>query len=340
MGYIVVMKIDFHIKLLIALLAIFGVVISIFIVYDPIKVRILAWKLESSDKSVREDAIQDLLKSGERGSRVLIEYFKTRYSEEEVEERIKIVETMCGMGDEARAAMKTMFKVRCKKEMVSIPAGEFMMGSESGSGDEMPVHKVILSAFSMDKYEFTNEKYFTYECLNGRAKDYKTWAGGNSFRENPLCPVVKVSWNDAKAYADWMRMKLPTEAQWEYACRAGSTGEYCFGDNAEILDVHTWYDSNSGNKMHPVGEKKPNKYGLYDMHGNVWEWCADWYDETYYSISPLNNPPGPESGIYRVLRGGGWFESTNNCRSAHRYRNYPQIRYNDIGFRACGSAGP
>jgi formylglycine-generating enzyme required for sulfatase activity len=331
------MKLGFHAKLLIALLAIFSVVISIFIVYEPVWVRLLAWKLESSDKSVREEAAAELLKSGELGSRVLIAYFKERYTVAEVDERIKIVETMCAMVNEARVALKTMFKVRCKKEMVSIPAGEFMMGSEGGSGNEMPVHKAILSAFSMDKYEVTNEKYFTYECLTGKSKDYKTWAVKHEFSDDPLCPVVDVTWNDANGYADWMRMRLPTEAQWEYACRAGSTGEYCFGDNAEMLDAYAWYNSNSGNKTHPVGKKKPNKWGLYDMHGNVVEWCQDWDDKQYYSNSPLNNPPGPETGTSRVWRGGYCFSNYADCRSAYRIRFYPVSRLNLIGFRVCFS---
>jgi formylglycine-generating enzyme required for sulfatase activity len=334
------MKIDFHIKLLITLLLIFGIVISIFIVYEPVKIMILGWKLESPDKTVREDATAELLKCGERGSKILMYYFQNRYPAAEVDERIKIVETMCAMNDEARAAMKTMFKVRCRKEMVSIPAGEFMMGSENGEEDEKPVHKVTLSAFAMDKYEVTNEKYFTYECLTGRVKDYKTWAGKHSFSENPLCPVVDVIWNDAKAYADWMRMKLPTEAQWEFACRAGLTGEYCFGDNVDMLDAYAWYDSNAGGKAHPVGEKKPNKLGLYDMHGNVREWCDGWYNEKYYSNSPFDNPTGPENGIYRELRGGSWFFGWQNCRSAHRMRGYPLNRDDVMGFRVVRSSTP
>jgi formylglycine-generating enzyme required for sulfatase activity len=335
------MKIDFHIKLLIALLAIFGVVISIFIVYDPIKVRILAWKLESSDKSVREDAINELLKCKERGHRVLIEYFKNRYIDAEVGERIRIVETMCGMNDEARATLKTMFMVRCRREMVAIPAGEFLMGSENGGPDEKPVHKVVLSAFAMAKYETTNEQYFTYECLNGKAKDYKMWQSGRSFGENPLCPVVEVSWLDAQEYANRMHFKLPTEAQWEYACRAGTTTEYCFGDNSELLDAYAWCWKNAGRKTHQAGEKKPNKWGLYDMHGNVWEWCSDWSDKTYYSKSLIVNPSGPESGTYRIVRGGsGWVISMDGFCSAHRGNIIPNVRSGNCGFRVCVFAAP
>jgi formylglycine-generating enzyme required for sulfatase activity len=335
-GYIVVMKMDFHIKLLIALLLIFGVVISIFIVYEPVRVRILAWKLESSDKSVREDAISDLLKSGERGSVVLISYFKNRYPNADVDERIKIVETMCGMGDEARAALRVMFIMRCKREMVSIPAGEFMMGSENGAGDEKPVHKVTMSAFAMDKYEVTNEKYYVFvKCASYRAP--KNWESGKIPEGLEQHPVVCVSWEDSDAYAEWLRMRLTTEAEWEYACRADSTGEYCFGDNEGELGEYAWSYKNSNNQTHPVGEKKPNKWRLFDMHGNVWEWCSDWYDVNYYLTSPLNNPQGPSSGTSRVLRGGGWDYDATNCRAAARGWVNPGVRGGSIGFRLARS---
>jgi formylglycine-generating enzyme required for sulfatase activity len=330
------MKIGFHAKLLLALLAIFGIVISIFIVYEPVRIKIYAWKLRSVDAATREDSIKTLMESGKRGADALIAYFKEQYPAAEVDERIKIVEIMCALGDEARAALKTMFKVRCRKEMVAIPAGEFMMGSESGDANKKPVHKVKLSGFFMDKYEVTNEKYFTYECLAGRVKDYKTWAEKHSCSYNLLCPVVDVSWDDAKEYADWLRMRLPTEAEWEYACRAGSTGEYCFGDNAEMLGEYAWYDED---KTHPVGEKKPNKWGLYDILGNVWEWCSDWYDETYYSKSPETNPTGPAIGTNRVLRSSGW-GNTARYRSADRGFNSPTLRFLELGFRLCRSSGP
>ena len=111
---------------------------------------------------------------------------------------------------------------------------------------------------------------------------------------------------------------LPTEAQWEYACRAGSTTRYCFGDEESGLGEYAWYSANSGNKTHPVGEKKPNAWGLYDMHGNVCEWCQDWWKDGYYKESPVDDPTGAATGSNRVLRGGSWITPASSCRSAYR----------------------
>jgi formylglycine-generating enzyme required for sulfatase activity len=149
--------------------------------------------------------------------------------------------------------------------------------------------------------------------------------------------VEQVSWDDCQAFLDKLNAKageqggkfvLPTEAQWEYACRAGGTTKYCFGDDEARLGDYAWYGANSLGRTHPVGEKKPNTFGLYDMHGNVWEWCADWYVLGYYAKSPGDDPRGPTTGSVHVDRGGSWGYPGRGCRSALRphyvsgYGNY------------------
>ena len=126
---------------------------------------------------------------------------------------------------------------------------------------------------------------------------------------------------------------LPTEAQWEYACRAGSTTKYCYGDGEAELGDYAWFDKNSEKSTHPVGSKKPNRWGLYDMHGNAWEWCADWYNDTHYGASLTDDPAVPSSGASRVLRGGSWNNSPDYSRSAIRNRRAPAIRISFTGFR-------
>jgi formylglycine-generating enzyme required for sulfatase activity len=153
-------------------------------------------------------------------------------------------------------------------------------------------------------------------------------------------PVVNVTWNDAVAFCEWLSRKegktyrLPTEAEWEYACRAGSTTKWCFGDTESQLGDYAWFRSNSENVTHPVGGKRPNAWGLQDMHGNVWEWCADWYENDYYGSSPPDDPNGPSSGTYRVLRRGSWGDNARYARSSGRDRSHPDDRDLNLGFRA------
>src|SRR5262249_47206811 len=139
--------------------------------------------------------------------------------------------------------------------------------------------------------------------------------------------------------------RLPTEAEWEYACRAGSTAKYCFGDSQAELANYAWLKPGSEGKTHPVGEKIPNHWGLGDMHGNVWQWCNDWYAEDYYSASPSENPKGPATGKQRVLRGGAWDSTPEKCRSAYRHKEFPVYAdacfgADSYGFRRVRSAGP
>ena len=153
-------------------------------------------------------------------------------------------------------------------------------------------------------------------------------------------PVEQVSWEDCRGFVEKLNAKvgggkfsLPTEAQWEYACRAGSTSRFCFGDDESGLGEYAWYLGHSDSKTHPVGEKKPNAWGLYDMYGNAWEWCADWYDGGYYAGSPTDNPTGPPEDVFRVARGGGWNDAAGCCRSAFRGMFPPGRGVRTLGFR-------
>ena len=212
-----------------------------------------------------------------------------------------------------------------KLDLVLIPTGSFTMGDDH----EKPAHKVtITKPFYLGKYEVTQEQW---EAVMGN---------NPSHFKGPKKPVEQVSWEDcqkflgklnAKVGSGASKFQLPSEAQWEYACRAGSTGKFCFGDDEKQLDEHAWYGENSGNKTHSVGEKKPNAWGLYDMHGNVWEWCQDWYGA--YRAEAVDDPSGDTTGAYRVARGGGWRSVGRICQSA--IRSVIGAGDDNLGFRVC-----
>jgi len=214
-------------------------------------------------------------------------------------------------------------------EFVRIPPGEFLMGSINGANREKPVHLVkITRGFEMGKYEVTQAQW-----------DAVFGSNQSKFKGASL-PVDSVSWTDVQAFIlalnsrkDGYVYRLPTEAEWEYACRAGTTQDY-----AGNLDDMGWYDANSGGAPHPVGMKKPNAWGLYDMHGNVWEWIQDWYGEDYYAQSPAADPQGPSSGTNRVERSGAWRPPAWNSRSANRNGILPDSRGDAIGFRLARTA--
>ena len=219
--------------------------------------------------------------------------------------------------------------------MILIPAGEFQMGDHfnEGLGDELPVHTVYLDAFYIDKYEVTNALYKKFMDATGH-KAPRYW--NDSKYNGPDHPVVGVSWEDAKAYADWTGKRLPTEAEWEKAARGGLEGKkYPLGDSLTHDDANY---SGAGGKdgweyTAPVGSFAPNGYGLYDMAGNVWEWCSDWYDENYYANSPKSNPTGPDSGTLRVDRGGSWYSTPYLLRVAGRDSGVPTNSSTSFGFR-------
>ncbi|MCP4410388.1 MAG: formylglycine-generating enzyme family protein, partial [Gammaproteobacteria bacterium] len=239
-------------------------------------------------------------------------------------------------------------------EMVYLPDGTFRMGDIQGKGwgQERPVHEVTLDAFAIGRNPVTVGEYMRF--VDAAKKHHPEWleegsqyhieTGQDDFYrrvgmslENQEHPVVGISWYDAVAYCEWLceqtaeRYSLPTEAQWEYACRAASETVYCFGDGEQPLAEYAWYSENSGGKTHPVEQKRANVWGLHDMHGNVWEWVQDWYER--YSKEFQHDPSGPEQGSSRVIRGGGWYYDAGRCRSAFRVRGDPGYRDGDLGFR-------
>lgn len=220
------------------------------------------------------------------------------------------------------------------KDMVLIPPGEFLMGSEEKDfPNERPRRKVYLDAYYIDKYEVTAASYRLFTQATGRPAPRQT------FPDKDRYPAVYMTWKDAMAYCEFHGKRLPTEAQWEKAARGGSEGRYSFGDDKGQLGAYAWHWGNSGKTVHPVGGRKPNGYGLYDMEGNVLEWTADWYDPDYYSGGPAVNPQGPAEGREKVIRGGSAFVSADLCRPAARMRSGPDTRYSVKGFR-CAAALP
>ncbi len=226
-------------------------------------------------------------------------------------------------------------------EMALVHAGVFTMGDSHGGPDETP-HEVSLSAFYLDKYPVTQEMYEHIMGVNP------------SKHKSPKNPVERTQWTDAARFCNkcselegltlcynfdtWEcdftanGYRLPTEAEWENACRVGVTTRYYFGDDERDLPRYAWFKSNSQGKVHAIGQKQPNPWGFGEMHGNVWQWCNDWYGENYYAESPRFDPRGPATGKMRVLRGGAWDSTADKCRDAYRHKEFPV--YSDACFGA------
>ncbi len=233
-------------------------------------------------------------------------------------------------------------------QWVRVEGGRFMMGTPDGEepryDPEGPQREVEVSGFWMGATEVTNAQYNAFlrdmEARGGEPWERVRGSGAMhpgldaSFKGDAQ-PVVCVSWEDAMAFCEWVGrgVTLPTEAQWEYACRAGGKGRFCFGNDAARLGDYAWYVANANGVTHPVAGKKANAFGLYDMHGNVWEWCADRYSEEY----PRSKPA---AGADRVDRGGAWDDTAGLCRSANWDWNAPTLRNATLGFRLVAPFAP
>lgn len=212
---------------------------------------------------------------------------------------------------------------------IAIPGGEFTMGTETGERDEQPAHRVRIKGFSLAKNPVTQQQW---RAIMGTAPSLQTGCDD--------CPVTNVSWDDAQRFLEMAgkltgeKLRLPTEAEWEYAAGGGEQHQMWAGTNTGSLSQNFgWFNSNSMRRPQPVCKKLPNLFGLCDMSGNVWEWCSDWYSYAYYGNSPAENPAGPQTGENRVLRGGCFNGSAATARVMQRYNTWPQAQTPYYGFR-------
>ena len=212
------------------------------------------------------------------------------------------------------------------ENMVWVTGGSFVMGNNISEPDERPAYEVVIDGFAISRYPVTQRQWMVIMERNP-----------SDFPGCDQCPVDKVSWDDAQVFIQKLNVltgkeyTLPTEAEWEYAAKGGrdAPGNFRYAGSDDIDSVG-WYAGNSGRMPHPVGQKKPNELGLYDMTGNVWEWCQDWYAKFYYEQNESNNPQGPPSGSGRVRRGGSWYTQSTNCKTSTR-NNVRQDYFDDIG---------
>lgn len=233
--------------------------------------------------------------------------------------------------------------IELSAQTVKIKGSTYIMGNDNGEADEKPEHKVTLSSFEIDKNEITEAQYEACvrsgKCTSAHYTDGKCLAwtpdgfrnvGVPFTRRNPDFPVVCVTWFQAQAYCQAQNKYLPTEAQWEYAASIGKKYKYSWGDNTPSSSLCAMSSNQKPNK---VGSFNPNDFGLNDMTGNVWEWTSDFYAKDYYSFSRSDNPPGPEAGHYRVVRGGGWYSNAEQLRITNRNWFSPDFAEVSIGFR-------
>ncbi len=254
-------------------------------------------------------------------------------------------------------------------EMIFINGGTFNMGSNTGGSDEKPMHEVFVDNFSICKYEVTigefrrfvkDTKYVTdaeklaelykTDLSQTKARPGKNWhsisIGVEIPEKDSMLPVSFISWNDANAYCDWLSKqtsktyRIPTAAEWEFAARGGTKSGHFIYSGSNIAEEVAWFSKNAGFKSHNIGTKRANELGIYDMSGNMQEWCYDWYNAYYYTDSPKENPRGPDQGRRKVVRGGSWGSAETSLRTTYRNNDFPNSSQADFGFRLARTETP
>lgn len=251
------------------------------------------------------------------------------------------------------ALFDCVFAQDIEDQMILIPAGTFTMGSDRRAEDEKPAHKVYLKSYYISKHEVTNAEYYEFWMSLKNNKEAATLHTPENFTYHPHIgtwpnratkypnhPVVGVSWHDAKAYAEWKGMRLPTEAEWEKAARGYTERTFPWGNALELYANTAEKDDGYENRLSPVGSFPKGKsfFGVMDMAGNVWEWTADWYSDVYYYHSSKQNPTGPAAGSWRVVRGGSWIDRIARCSTTFRFYLYPTLKTSFVGFRLVKNA--
>lgn len=261
--------------------------------------------------------------------------------------------TMSKIDSSKRAKARVILQTSPFIDMVPVNGGTFRMGCTQEQvkcgGDEKPVHRVTLGDYAISRYEITNAQYAVFLNQTGADEDGRAGRTALIHIDNKFCqisyrdgtfiplegkerhPVVEVTWNGAQAFCQWAGGSLPSEAQWEYAARGGHKANPTIYSGSNKVDSVAWYDRNSKGHTHRVGSKKPNELGIYDMSGNVWEWCFDWY--SHYTASHKKNPRGPRRGQSAVVRGGSWLYYGSFCRVSNRGSSAPTYAFNNYGFR-------
>ena len=306
-------------------------------------VRLVTTNVKTISERVSEQQKAEQLKQQElamqEAERKRIEQEKLLAHEAEIK-KFEALRTMLKMQQDTTSFVEEIAGINMK--MIYVEGGEFLMGATSEQGtegqqDEQIVRRIRLNSFYIGECEVTQDQW---RKIMGRSITQQASMAGTSSLHGTGAdyPMYYITWEEAQAFCQELKRLtgrnycLPTEAQWEYAARCGQYNEgtkYC-GSN--IVDAAAWYDDNSESKTHPVKSKSPNSLGLYDMSGNVWEWCSDWYGSSY-NVNDTNNPTGPSSGMYRVLRGGSWISPANHCRISKREHNSSKYHNSSYGFR-------